>query len=183
MRLIRQISGVAAAIGAFVLIFILIQGIRSCQKTVEEIVSPGLKQEDPVWGKPKAMETKPKLFGGSEESWLEVIIPPSEDTIRLRIPEGEEVYGLPENAEFKVIKHPKPIIRVKPSFHLIGATDFSKIYFGIKIRAVEIWRFGICGYVTTGGPGIGCDFHLVSNVSIGAFRTLNKWCGEVSVKL
>jgi hypothetical protein len=183
MDLIKKISGVAAAIGIIILILILIQGIRGCQKTVEKIVSPGLGQEDPVWGKPKAMEIKPKLFGGSEKSWLEVIIPPSADTVRLRIPEGEEVYGLPENAQLEVIKHPEAIIRLKMSFHITGATDFSKPYFGIKLRVMEIWRFGICGYMTTGGPGIGCDFHLVSNVSIGAFRTMDKWCGEVSVRL
>lgn len=183
MRLIKRISGVAVVIGIFILILLLIQGIRSCQKTIEEIVSPGSKQEDPVWGKPRAMKIKPKLFGGSEKSWLEVIIPPSDDTTRLRIPEGKEVYGLPADAELKVIKHPKPIVRLKPSFHITGATDFSDVYFGVKLRVIEIWRFGVCGYMTTCGPGIGCDFHLVSNISVGAFRTMDKWCGEVSVKL
>lgn len=183
MRLIKKIFGVAAIIVVLILFWLLIQGIRGCQKTIEDIVSPDSKQEDPVWGKSRAMKIKPKLFGGSEESWLEVIIPPSDDTTRLRIPEGKEVYGLPADAKLEVIKHPKPIIRLNPSFHVTGATDFSKIYFGVKIRVIEIWRFGICGYMTTCGLGVGCDFHLVSNISIGMMRTMNKWCGEVSIKL
>ena len=183
MGRISKISQVAVAIGVLVVIWSLIQGIRGCQQTVRDIVMPVAEREDPKWGKPRAMVIKPPLIGRDEKPRLEITIPPHEDTIRLQIPGGEAVYGLPENAELHVVKIPAPIIRMNPNFHLTGLTDFRKFYVGLKIRFVTIWRFGMCGYLAICGPGVGCDFQIFSNVSIGAVYTLDKWYGEVSLKI
>lgn len=183
MGIIRRISQVAIAIIALVVIWYVIQGIRGCQKVIEEITTTVEEKEDKEWGKPREMEIKRRLFGQDKKPRLEITIPPYKDTIRLRIPGGEMVYGLPEDAQLHVVKYPPAFIRMKPSFHLSGLTDFSEVYFGVKIRVLEIWRFGLCGYIATCGPGIGCDFQLISNVSIGMARTLDGWYGELSIKL
>jgi len=192
MRLIGKISQVALIIGILIVIWLVISGIRGCQKTVKDIIAPISEKIDPIWGKPKEMITKSRFFGTGDKPTLEITIPPSQDTIRLKIPGGERVYGLPENVQLQVVKIPPPIIRFKPTFHLTGIIDlpvrctqtgFSKIHFGLKIRVIEIWRFGLCGYVAMCGPGVGCDFQVISNISIGVVRTMDKWNAEVSIKL
>jgi len=183
VRLIGKISQVAVIIGILIVIWLVISGIRGCQKTVKDIIAPISEKIDPIWGKPKDMITKSRLFGTGDKPILEITIPPSEDTIRLKIPGAERVYGLPADVQLQVVKIPPPIIRFKPTFHLTGITDFSKVHFGLKIRVVEIWRFGLCGYVAMCGPGVGCDFQVISNISIGVVRTIDKWMIEASLRL
>ncbi|MGB3341321.1 MAG: hypothetical protein WBB37_07565 [bacterium] len=187
MKLISKIFWVAGVIVIILLAWYMLGAIRGCQDKVSEIISPGRRasvgREDPLWGKPREMEIKQPLVGTEEKPTIEIVIPPSDDTTRLRIPGGETVYGLPADANIQITKYQPPVIRLRPTFHITGLTDFSQIYFGLKIRVVEVWRFGLCGYIAICGPGVGCDFRVISNVSIGGVRTLNKWFVEVSVKL
>lgn len=187
MKLIRRIFWVAGIIVIIALAGYLIITIRGCQDKVIESITPGRRasvgREDPLWGKPREMRIKQSLIGRGDKPIIEIVIPPSDDSTRLRIPGGETVYGFPEDGKIQITKYQPPVIRLRPTFHLTGLTDFSGVFYGLKVRVVEVWRFGLCGYIATCGPGVGGDFRVISNISIGGVRTLNKWFVEVSVKL
>jgi len=168
---------------AIAVLYYLVMIIRGCERAIDEITTTVEEREDRTWGEPKPMQIRRRIVGQDALSRLEITIPPCLDTVRLRIPGGEEVFGLPETAQMQVVKIPPAIIRLHPSFHICGLTDFLRFGVGLKVRLVEVWRFGACGYITTVGPGIGIDFQVISNISVGTMRGMTKWYAEVSIKI
>lgn len=188
------VSGVIAVL-AVACLFYLIITLRGCKNMVETVTAPFEKKEDRTWidpgtGLPTPIVkpvVKQRWFGQDDEPRLEIVIPPSDDTTKLRIPGGEEVYAQSSGdsaVNIKVTKINPAIVRLRPSLHVCAVYNFKTVGFGIKVRALEIWRFGAAGYfVNNIGFGAGVDLRLISNVSIDAVRFLDGFGCGVSLKL
>jgi len=186
------VSGVIAVL-AIVCLFYLVITLRGCKHMVEDVTKPFEKKADQSFINPETGEPvqpvksviKQRWIGQDDEPRLEITIPPSEDTTKLWIPGGEKVYVIAgEDSAIKVVKINPALIRLKPSLHVCAIYNFKTVGFGIKIRALEIWRFGIAGYfVDNMGFGAGVDLRLISNVSIDAVRFLDGFGCGMSLRL
>jgi hypothetical protein len=188
---------VMAVIGiiALVCIFYLAVLLRGCGKTIKAVKGIGqtIEQvEDRTWAKPENPEAakpvkpiiKQRIIGQDGKPRLEIIVPPSKDTTKLLIPGGEEVYVKPESANVIVTLTRPALIRIAPTLHFTAVSDFKTIGFGLKLRVIEIWRFGACGYYVNGmGPGAGIDLRIISNLSIDAIQFINQRAMGISIKL
>ena len=188
---------VMAVVGiiALVCIFYLAVLLRGCGKTIKAVKSIGqtIEQvEDRAWAKPENPEAakpvkaiiKQRLIGQDGKPRLEIIIPPSKDTTKLLVPGGEEVYVKPESANVIVTLTRPALIRISPTLHFTAVSDFKTIGFGFKLRIIEVWRFGVCGYyVNSMGPGAGIDLRIISNLSVDAIQFINQRAVGISIKL
>jgi len=110
------------------------------------------------------------LVGSGDE--LIITVPPNKDTVRIRVDEKLHVVAIPESA-ITVVRR-VPLIRFRPTLHvsvLAPPASFltpRSYASGAKLRAVEIGRFGITGYVTSKGPGAGVDCRVLGNLSLDA---------------
>lgn len=103
-----------------------------------------------------------------------ITVPPNEETVRIRVDEKLHVVATPESSVTVVRR--VPLIRFRPTVHvcaLASPTDltdwtYRRIAVGLKVRAVEVGRFGLAGYVTSKGPGVGLDCRLVGGLSVDA---------------
>lgn len=182
-KVLKLVFGGLLAVLAIAVLWYLVIAARGCQKAVQEVTKTVEGKADAAFGERVKAKTKFRLFGQEIEPRVEITIPPQKDTVKIRVPGGKEVYGLPQGAEISVTKIPPALIRLKPSVHACVLTDLKGIDGGIKLRLLEVWRFGACGYLATCGIGAGADLRIVSNVSVGAARFLDRWRLEASVKL
>jgi len=186
------VSGVIAVL-AVICLFYLVITLRGCKNMIKDVTKPIEEIADQNWIDPGTLlptpEVKPivkqRWFGQDDEPRLEITIPPSDDTVKLRIPGGEAVYAQGgDSLKIKVVKINPALIRLKPSLHVCAVYNFKTVGFGIKVRALEIWRFGITGcFVNNMGFGAGVDLRLISNISVDVVRFLDGFGCGVSLKL
>ena len=119
------------------------------------------------------------LFGSASDQ-LRITIPPNPDTVRLAV--GPDLVPCPIGPmspigpiPFSAVRR-SALIRFRPTFHLsvlLNPSSFqpfstSSWALGLKLRPLEVWRFGLAGYLTTKGPGVGLDYQLIGNLSADA---------------
>lgn len=192
VKWIKWIVMAVVGVIALVCVFYLAVLLRGCHQTAKSIGQSIEQVEDRVWAKPENPEAaqpvkpiiKQRLIGQDGKPRLEIIVPPSKDTTKLLVPGGEEVYVKPESANVIVTKIQPALIRISPTLHFTVVSDFKAIGYGLKLRVIEIWRFGACGYYVNGmGPGAGIDLRLISNLSVDAIQFINQRAVGVSIKL
>ncbi len=189
---IKWVVMVVITIIVIVCLFYLAVLLRGCHKVARSIGQSIEQVEDRVWAKPENPEAakpvkaivKQRLIGQDGKPRLEILVPPSQDTTKLLVPGGEEVYVKPESAHVIVTKIRPALIRISPTLHFCVVSDFKTLGYGLKLRVIEIWRFGACGYYVNGmGPGVGVDFRIISNLSLDAMQFINCRAMGISVKL
>lgn len=117
--------------------------------------------------------TRP-LFGSGDR--VEITVPPNKDTVRIRVTPDLKVRVSPCSSAIVSVR--RPLIRFRPTLHLTALAsglDIHSLAFGVKVRPIEIGRFGLAGYVTSKGPGAGLDCRLFGNLS---FDAVYLWCVE-----
>ncbi len=192
IKWIKRAVAVVIVIIVVVCLFYLAVLLRGCRQAAKSVGQTIEQVEDKVWAKPENPEAakpvkaviKQKLVGQDGKPRLEIIVPPSQDTTKLLVPGGEEVYVKPESANVTVTKIRPALIRLSPTLHFCVASDFKTFGYGLKIRVIEVWQFGAGGYYINGlGPGVGVDLKIISNLSIDAIQFINSRAVGVSVKL
>jgi hypothetical protein len=122
------------------------------------------------------------LFGPSDDQ-LRITVPPNKDTVRILVDEKLRTSIL--SPQSSVLSPPisvlrrHSLIRFRPSLHLCVLAPLSSLLsphsFGLalKLRPVELGRFGLAGYAGLSGlrspvtpvVGIGLDYRLIGNLS------------------
>ncbi|MCX7731619.1 MAG: hypothetical protein N2248_00415 [candidate division WOR-3 bacterium] len=132
---------------------------------------------------PPVQQSRP-LIGTRDQ--LLITVPPSRETTKIVI-DDRLIPSLPQPRPTPQPSTPglspqsqpiflrrTPLIRFHPTFHFVALSTFNSdgffnsCAFGIKLRPIEIQKFGIAGYLTHKGPGLGIDFRLISNLSCDA---------------
>jgi len=116
------------------------------------------------------------LFGPADD-YLDITVLPSTETTHIRVtPDLVPHFSDSGSAHRSSFIVHRSLIRFRPSLHLsvlfeplaVSRKPSASFAFGLKIRPVEVGRFGLAGYVTSKGPGAGLDCRLLGNLSADA---------------
>uniref|UniRef100_A0A7C6A8A7 Uncharacterized protein n=1 Tax=candidate division WOR-3 bacterium TaxID=2052148 RepID=A0A7C6A8A7_UNCW3 len=185
LKWLMIIAGILIIIGIFTI-------YRSCSRLfnppvrVSKIIPFSIKEGKGMGEIP--IQKSIKLFG-TQKSELAIKIPPQPKPVELKVTEDLKVF--PKTSDSSEIKKSYTLIRFHPTFHLtvlcapftILQTKNFEFFPGLKLRFLEIWRFGTATYLTTKGPGLGIDFAIISNLSFDYCRLLNSHNFGLSLKL
>jgi hypothetical protein len=177
-----------------------VQVYRSCSRLLRSgslsslLPSPSTARGEGKGEKPLPVKSTTKLFG-KEKTHLDISIPPHPKKIDLKVTENLQVYPAKAKDSLEIrnskleIKRSYTLIRFHPTLQLCVlfplTTNIQQLTTipGLKLRFLEIWRFGTAAYLTTKGPGLGIDFALISNLSLDYVRLLNSYALGLSLKL
>jgi hypothetical protein len=157
------------------------------------LVGPsGVSWPSAVSRQPLAVPVRTTLFGPSEDQLI-ITVPPNPDTVRILV--GPDLLPRPIGPispigpiPFSAVRR-HSLIRFRPSVHLcvlfepsaVSRKPLAGFAAGLKLRPVELGRFGLAGYVCLSStkstssttsisvlPGLGLDYRLLGNLSADA---------------